>query len=303
LRWLDGTERIGTFHGDTIVWGLLTVYGLAFVHLLNGTARRSLAAFRPALGALESDYPELERKLTTMSPLVAALVVVVGLAIQVIGSSTSPSGWGITTQTSLLTNVFTYFQESILGIFLAVFFIRAVGQLRLIGRIHREATNIKLYESEPHNSFSRFTLATSVAITVPYAIADIVTAASSSYGVSLFELVLLGSAILISAAIFVLPLNGMHRLLVRLKYRAMVESDLRFEKATLTLHRQLDAENFDNIDALNKALSSLTIESDKLKRVSTWPWRAETLRGFLTSIALPILLWLITTLLGRFVVP
>jgi hypothetical protein len=301
LRWLDGTEKPGVLHPDTIVWALLTIYGLAFVHLLQGTARRALAAFRPALGALDSQYTELERRLTTMSPVVAAVVVFAGIAIQIVGSSTSPSGWGITAHSSLLTNVFTYVQEGLLGIFLVVFLIRAVGQFRLIARIHRDATNINLYESEPHNAFSRLTFATSVSITVPYAIADIITASSSPYGVSPFELLLLLSAIFISVAIFILPLNGMHRHLVRLKNRAIVDSDLRFESAASALHSSVDAGRYDQIDSINKALLSLVIENDKLKKVSTWPWRAETLRGFLSSIALPIVLWLITTLLGRFV--
>jgi len=53
------------------------------------------------------------------------------------------------------------------------------------------------------------------------------------------------------------------------------------------------------MDDLNKALASLVIERDALARISTWPWRPETLRSFLTSVALPVLIWVVTAFLGR----
>jgi hypothetical protein len=301
LRWLDGSIPFGVFDPGSIAWGLLTIYGLAFVHFLNGAARRSLEAFRPALGVLEPQYDDLRRRLTSTSPVTAFILLFVGIAFQAIGSSTSPTGWGITSHNSVATNVFSYIQEDILGIFLGVFFFRAIGQLRLIIRIHRESTNINLYESEPHNAFSRFTFPTSVAVTVPYAIAEIVTGTTA--GISIFEIGLLVSAFLISTALFVLPLNGMHRRLVQEKAHQVTESDLRFEVLARELHEQVDGHQFEQLDAVNKAMMSLTIESEKLKKISTWPWRPDTLRGFLSSIALPIVLWIITTLLSRYVVP
>jgi hypothetical protein len=121
-------------------------------------------------------------------------------------------------------------------------------------------------------------------------------------GISIFEVGLLLSAFLISTALFVLPLNGMHRRLVREKAHQVTESDLRFEALARELHEQVDGRRFEQMDAINKAMASLTIETDKLKKISTWPWRPDTLRGFLSSIALPIVLWIITTLLSRFVV-
>ncbi len=47
-------------------------------------------------------------------------------------------------------------------------------------------------------------------------------------------------------------------------------------------------------------MTSLLLERETLKKISTWPWEAETMRGFLSSVGLPILLWFITTYLGRF---
>jgi hypothetical protein len=39
-----------------------------------------------------------------------------------------------------------------------------------------------------------------------------------------------------------------------------------------------------------------------LARLPTWPWQANLLRGFVTALLLPILIWFATRLLERAVV-
>jgi hypothetical protein len=94
----------------------------------------------------------------------------------------------------------------------------------------------------------------------------------------------------------------MHRRLLNEKSRLSVEIGRRFEAATKRLHDRSDAGDLTDMDGINKQLASLVIEKDTVKKISTWPWETETLRGFLSSIALPILLWLSTTLLGKWFV-
>ena len=50
-------------------------------------------------------------------------------------------------------------------------------------------------------------------------------------------------------------------------------------------------------------MAALAADRDRLRRVSTWPWSADTLRAFLTSLAIPILLWFLTSFLGRLLFP
>ena len=299
VRWLDGSQQLGAVDPPVTAYALLTVYGLAAVYYLNETARRSLAAFRPALGTLESEYGELERSLTTMSQPAAVTAIVAGAVVQAVGALTSPVGWGISAHTSILTNVFTVLQQDIFGIFLLIFLFRSIGQLRMIGRIHREATRVNLYDRGPHTAFSRFTLAAAVSVAVPYGLVQAFAAIFAPF--SIVEVVLLSLILVASIALFVLPLNGMHRRLVREKVRLASESDQRFESVATRLHEHLRTGDLGDVDSLTTAMSGLMIESDRLKKISTWPWRADTFRGLLSSIALPILLWLITTLLSRVV--
>ena len=92
----------------------------------------------------------------------------------------------------------------------------------------------------------------------------------------------------------------MRRRLVDEKNRLMVESDRHIEMTTRDLHQRVGAGTYERMDDLNKALASLMVEKDNLKKISTMPWEAETMRGFLSSVGLPILLWFVTAYFGRF---
>ncbi len=74
---------------------------------------------------------------------------------------------------------------------------------------------------------------------------------------------------------------------------------MQFAAASRKVHAKADSGSLDGMDDLERLVAILVGERDVLKRLSTWPWQADTLRGFLSSIALPILVWIITNLLGR----
>jgi hypothetical protein len=297
LRWLDGSAQFGTANPVTTAFATGAVYPLAVVHYLNGAGRRSLRDFRPALGALDTRYDDLALSLTRMPQSTAIVALVLGVAAQILGSATSGGTWGITDRTSVGTAVFTVAVQIILDVFFAVFILRAARQLRMIARIHREATNIRLYDRLPHIAFARFTVITAVVVTIPYAIIEV---GVGFFGeASLVEIVLLVLSVIFSVALFVVPLTGMHSRLVREKVDQFVQSDRAFEATTTLLHSEVRSGKLEQAESINKVLSSLVIETTHLKAVSTWPWSADTLRGFLSSVALPIVLWLITTAIDQ----
>ena len=86
------------------------------------------------------------------------------------------------------------------------------------------------------------------------------------------------------------------------------EKDRRRAEANQTLDRVLSevrdrvaAGEFAQVGSLNDAVAAATSGLNTINRISTWPWRPETLRGFLSAVVLPIVIWLITALLGRIV--
>ena len=49
----------------------------------------------------------------------------------------------------------------------------------------------------------------------------------------------------------------------------------------------------DDVAHINSVLEGLNTERNILEKIGTWPWRTETLTGFLSVIVLPIVLFLI----------
>jgi preprotein translocase subunit SecE len=39
----------------------------------------------------------------------------------------------------------------------------------------------------------------------------------------------------------------------------------------------------------------------EINQISTWPWKPQTLRSFITAISLPIVIWLIQQYLGQII--
>lgn len=54
-------------------------------------------------------------------------------------------------------------------------------------------------------------------------------------------------------------------------------------------------------DRLATAQTALISQRDLIGRLSTWPWSTGTIRGFATTLLIPVAIWLITRLLDRVV--
>jgi hypothetical protein len=293
LRLLDGA----TIAALTIVFAGLSFTPFAVMHYINRAARAALEDFRPALGDLEPEYHELERQLTTTSVATGVVGAAVGIGIVVAGTLTVGGAWGVSPDNLLATNVVTIVLQLILNTGFVTFLLHEVGHLRTITRIHRTATNIQLWNVRPHNAFARVTVLSAIAITVPYVPAAILSALSSANPV--IAIVIVVVALAIATLLFVGPLAGMRRRLVREKELQLIETDRAFDIVATSLRADVGEGNLSSGSDLESLLNALGIERDRLKKVSTWPWSADTLRAFLTSLGLPVLLWFLTTVLGR----
>ncbi|MFN2165846.1 MAG: hypothetical protein ACK2U9_06255, partial [Anaerolineae bacterium] len=105
--------------------------------------------------------------------------------------------------------------------------------------------------------------------------------------------------LLLGVASFVLPLVGMHQRLTAEKDRLIAQVGSRLNATFALLHENVDRRELAQMDKINQALSSLKAERDMLEQLPTWPWRPETLRGFVTAVVLPLLVWTLTLLLER----
>ncbi|HKY89171.1 MAG TPA: hypothetical protein VJ141_04260 [Candidatus Limnocylindrales bacterium] len=62
----------------------------------------------------------------------------------------------------------------------------------------------------------------------------------------------------------------------------------------------MDAVDLARGDALNKTLGSLLQQREVLAKLPTWPWSSGTVRGFVSVILLPLVLFMVQRFLGQF---
>ena len=108
-----------------------------------------------------------------------------------------------------------------------------------------------------------------------------------------------GLLAVLAAAALVLPLQVVRRRLVAEKRLLMADLDRRLEATSGLLNRALDEAEMGEMEPLNHRLEALNAQRSALERIPTLPWRGATLRGFVSAIALPVALFVLQTIIGR----
>jgi hypothetical protein len=85
------------------------------------------------------------------------------------------------------------------------------------------------------------------------------------------------------------------------KARLLGETNEAIQVTIGRIHNQVISNEYKDIGDLNTAMSALVVERDLIDGISTWPWEPGTLRGFASTLLLPIFVWLVTRLLERFI--
>lgn len=301
VLWAEGVYSVGPMLPSLTFMSAVMPFFLALHQTLDTMAGDALATMRPALKASEGEYQELCYRLTTLperpvllaSLLGAVFAVLVTLSVDASSSFSSLAASPVST--SLIYGI------SVLALAIAGPFVyHTVHQLRQIHEIYIKYSLIDLYKMGPLHGFSKVTALTAASL------------AGSTYGWYALNADILSDSIALGVALpitalalvtFVWPLLGVHRLLVEEKERMLAEASSRFEAATAELHQRLDRGELAGMDELNKAIASLEIELNVLSGIPTWPWRPETLRLFVTALALPLGLWLAQYVLQRILGP
>jgi hypothetical protein len=107
--------------------------------------------------------------------------------------------------------------------------------------------------------------------------------------------------LLLSIAVFILPVIGIKNRIDEEKERALGEVTDLLQVTTERLHGMVRNSEHKGLKRVEKATAALIRERELLKKVSTWPWDPATVRGFASALLLPIFLWTVTRLLERFI--
>jgi hypothetical protein len=184
---------------------------------------------------------------------------------------------------------------------IACFFILAfhtIRQLRMVSKIHASASTINLFQASPAYAFSQLTARTGIGLML-FAYFDFVQ--NPPDPAEPVTYLLMGVVLTVAGAAFVLPLLGMHQRLVQEKHKVEAEINRGLETVHQKVQERMESEDFANLDDLDKTLSILLSLREVVAKISTWPWQAETLRGFISALLIPILIWALTEILERYV--
>lgn len=166
----------------------------------------------------------------------------------------------------------------------------AVRQLRLVNRTLAQVEQINLFQLDPVYTFARLTARIGISwlVLLTFTVWLLALRVSSPLIIGLYLMM-----VVLALGAFALPLWNIHTRLVEEKRALQAAANRRLEASLQRLHAHLDAGDLAPIGEINTALSGLDLERETLARINTWPWRAGTLRGFISALILPVVLILI----------
>lgn len=294
LKWVDGAYPMGTVFPFHLVLFGTGVAGLGLMHHLDTAAGRALDALRPALALDDGEVAALRRGLTTMPAAGAAGAAALGVAFAVFQRTVvmaphlGPLKYANEGALVYLETVLTLgFDWAVIGTFVY----HGVRQLRLVDRVYRRHAVIDLFATGPIYAFSRFSAQNAVGVTaIGFAwIATYPQDVGASAG--RFMVAVVAAVVAFAVLTFLWPLWGAHLRLTKERERRVLATHAKIGSVTRRLHGDVDSGEYGSMDGLAKAITGLSAELALLEKTSTWPWQSSTLRGFLTAVLLPLLVW------------
>lgn len=299
IMWIDGGLPFGVFDPVLSLFALYIVYWVPLYQVLTRVATRSLNAFRPLLDLGDAEIRGINYRLVVLPRNLGLVAIVAGILLSVLsypGDLEDYIGPIANQARTDLPVVYYIAASAVTGITSLALIARTIRQLRLVSELHEQATSIDLLDLDPPHAFSGLTARTGLGIVILLII-------SSFQGpideVNLIDLITYGAFTLFAIVVFVVPLVGMRNRLEAEKHRGLRRVSRLLHAARDHLYRAVEDDRFEAMGGINDAIDALLRQRALLEKTSTWPWNPGTLRGFASTLLLPIFLWLITRLLER----
>jgi hypothetical protein len=300
VKWSDGSYPVGTFDPKYLILPAICVYVAPLVHHIDKAAALALDSFRPALGLNDEAFKLLRYRLTTMPWLSTLLISLAAsladpLLIRIV-TGLDP-GVAFRFSTTTYGGLVDLGLASLTGWCTIVLIYHTFRQLALMSDILTHHIQIDLYETQSLYTFSNVTARTAIGLLIPtYAWVLVGLGGWTSWVGPIATAVYT----VIGVVLFAWPLLGAHRLLEKEKHRLQIEAARRMKSASADLHHRLDVHDLGGVADLKDAMEGLVMEKSDLDRISTWPWQADTARWLLTALLLPAILWIIQSLISKF---
>lgn len=296
LNWAYGRLPWFVIEQEQFFYQLFSAEVLFFLSYLNRDAARALEEFNPLLKASDDELDLLKYRLSRQPARPVLLLTFIGFLFGASSFYSVEQATGI----EVGLNFYSFYGALSFAIptaFALVFCYRIIIQLQTVSRLYATASGLDLFNLEPVYALSSHTAKTGLiflfltysnlllspgSIMVP-------TAIVSTIAISL-----------LSFAAFVLPLRGINQRLVKEKKSLLRGASERIRSAFEQLDRTFDAGDLAGVGNLEKSIQSLQHQKAYIEKIPTWPWQPATMRGFISAMLLPLLIWIAQQILARF---
>lgn len=296
VSWVDGWVPAWSFNAILFLFPLWQWGTLAIMTYLNTVAEASLASFRPLLNLDDEAVGKIKFEFTTMPNYGVLLIGIVWSIVYVLLSYLAYKLFYVQYGLGIPMQAFIFLEGLICFATGGAIYYHSLRQLFLVHRTLKMTRTIDLFHLEPVYAFSRLTSQTGVSWIIMFVLTLIIFPLRL---VSQIVVIIWGIQLVLAVAAFVLPLRSVNHSLVVEKRRLLAEQQQRVESTLAHLHTHIDQNELSEVGQLNNALAGLNTERTILEKIPTWPWRTETLTGFLSAIGLPIILFLIQNILRK----
>jgi hypothetical protein len=292
---------VGELDPNAFFEASFTALFLFFYQALNGVALRALSRLRPALTVDEAEYEALRHDLVRAPGMAALLAIPLGAIVAILSIQANPLGYSLPPGAGPSAVIFEYTSQAFSNAIGLAFAVHTIHQLRVVTRIHASKVRIDIFRLDPLYEFANLTAWTGIAIfgTIIYGVGSLALVSGVQFSpVDIAQFVAFAG---LAVGCFFVPLLGLHGRIVEEKARRRSEAGGVLEAAVAEVETRIRAADYEGMSQVNDGLAAATSAVTTISRVSTWPWRPDTIRGFASAIALPIVIYVITALISRFI--
>jgi hypothetical protein len=297
VLWVDGSVPFGSYGSFQGIFPPFVFYFLALYHYLTRVGARSLHEFRPLLGADEAEFMQIDCELASLPRGLGWLAIVMAL-LTLPSYFLSGRAFGDRDPNTALPYILAAVSALFFGATIFCLIIRSLRQLRMVHMLHARATNINLLKLEPAHAFSRLTATTGIGIILLVILGYVYDPSTFSGGYILVGYIVMAVPAIV---VFLVPVMGMRDRLSNEKKRVLHETSDLLQLTSDNLVGKIRAQEYEDLQGMETAIRALIRKREMMAKISTWPWNPGTIRGFASTLLLPILLWLITRFLERFI--
>ncbi len=303
--WLNGVAPWGTFSFVAFYNAIWLPMALLVIHNTDRLAAHAMSRFAPLARNHQAEVEDIRYRITTMPARPVFLISIIGMSALTIGAIQDPT-FVIFTMPEGQIHPLAYILAGFFGVVsygnALIMIYHAIRQLNLVTKAYKLVDDVNLFHQQPLYAFSGLTMRTALYLVaqvyITYAGEAIYSASAAEDAVNLALSVVI---IPMSIAIVLLPLWGIHQRLDEAKAAVLEENSMQIESTRTDLYQAIDKKSYVDVQGLDSAMNSLYKERDLLKTIPTWPWATGAFRNFLSAILLPMVLWVLQTLVSRYI--